>query len=171
MPKSNVQPKTITILGIDPGLANVGFGVIEKTGSQLTMIDFGCIKTKAGRSDQSRLNEINTGLNEIINKYRPSAMAVEKLFFCKNVKTAIAVSQARGVIILAAGLHGLDLGEFTPLQVKQALTNYGRASKQQIKIMVKVILNLATLPKSDDAADALAVAICYANSGLKNVIK
>ena len=169
MLKSN--QRSMTILGIDPGLADTGFGLVRKTGNQLTMVDFGCIKTKAGQPDADRLFEIHDGLRQLIKKYQPSIMAVEKLFFCKNIKTAIAVGQARGVVVLTAGQHNLDLFEYTPLQVKQALTGYGRASKNQIKHMVKVVLNLASLPKSDDAADALAVAICCANSGLKNMVK
>lgn len=159
------MPTTKTIiLGIDPGLANTGFGVIVKDKTKLQMLDFGTIKTKAGLPDQQRLREIHQGLTQLIKKYHPATLAVEKLFFCKNVKTAIAVGQARGVIILTAGENNLQVVEFTPLQVKQALTSYGRASKQQIKVMVKVLLNLPTAPKSDDAADALAVAICCANS-------
>lgn len=154
----------ITILGIDPGLADTGYGVIEKTKSKLTVIDFGCIKTKAGTPEEQRLLEIHESLQQIIKKYKPDILAVERLFFAKNVKTAMSVSQARGVIILAAGENKLELIEYTPLQVKQALTGYGRASKDQIKEMVKIILNLARPPKSDDAADALAIAICCANS-------
>lgn len=164
MPSSNA--KKIIILGIDPGLADTGFGVIAKQGSSTNMeaIDFGHIKTKAGVPDEKRLLEIYISLNKIIKKYQPDIMAVEKLFFAKNVKTAMAVSQARGVIILAAGKNKLELVEPTPLQVKQAVTGYGRADKNQIKAMVKIILKLSSEPKSDDAADALAVAICCANS-------
>ena len=155
-------------MGIDPGLADTGFGIIKKTGAQLIAVDFGCIKTKAGQPDKQRLAEIYQSLSQLIKKYRPDIVAVEKLFFCKNVKTAIAVGQARGVILLTVGENNLPLAEFTPLQVKQALTGYGQATKAQVKQMVKTIFRLAVLPKSDDAADALAVAVCCANSsGLK----
>lgn len=162
MPTSRL--KKVTILGIDPGLADTGYGVIKKDKGEVTSIDLGCIKTKAGMPEKQRLVEIHTAINQLIKKFRPDIIAVEKLFFGKNVTTAMSVSQARGVIILAAGKHRLELVEFTPLQVKQALTGYGRASKNQIKEMVKIILNLSRPPKSDDAADALAVAICCANS-------
>lgn len=154
----------LTILGIDPGLADTGYGIIEKNKNQLTSVDFGCIKTKAGVPDKQRLVEIHKSINQLVKKYKPDIIGVEKLFFAKNVKTALSVSQARGVIILAAGENNLELLEYTPLQVKQALTGYGRATKNQIKEMVKIILNLGQVPKSDDAADALAVAICCANS-------
>lgn len=162
MPTSRL--KRVTILGIDPGLADTGYGVIEKNKGEVTSVDFGCIKTKAGVPDKQRLVEIHIAINQLIKKFKPDIMAVEKLFFARNVTTAMSVGQARGVIILAAGKHRLELVEFTPLQVKQALTGYGRASKNQIKKMVKIILNLPRPPKSDDAADALAVAICCANS-------
>lgn len=164
------KSKKITILGIDPGLANTGFGLIEKQGNSLTVLDYGCIKTQAKTLEGKRLLEINQALNELIEKYKPQIIAVEKLFFCKNVKTAIAVGQARGVVVLAAGQNSLDLVEFTPLQVKQALSGYGRASKKQIQAMVKVVLNLPQPPKSPDAADALAIAVCAANSLSKNII-
>jgi len=162
MPKS--KPKKTVILGVDPGLADTGFGVIEKQGTELKALDVGSIKTKAGLPDKQRLAEIHNGLSEIIKKYRPNIVAVEKLFFAKNVKTALAVGQARGVILLTIGENKLDLAEFTPLQIKQAMTGYGRADKNQIKEMVKIVLGLKSAPKSDDAADALAVAICCANS-------
>lgn len=162
MPSSKNKP--ITILGIDPGLADTGFGVIEKNKGNLSAIDFGCIKTKAGVPDKQRLVEIHTSINQLIKKYKPDIITVEKLFFGKNVKTAMSVSQARGVIILAVGKNKSELVEYTPLQVKQALTGYGQASKDQVKAMVKIILKLAQPPKSDDAADALAIAICCANS-------
>jgi len=156
--------KQTIILGIDPGLADTGFGVIEKKGNILKMIDYGCIKTSAQTAPEKRLLEIHNDLNKLIKKYRPEIMGVEKLFFCKNVKTALSVGQARGIIILAGGKNKLTIKEFTPLQVKQGLTTYGKASKNQVQQMVKVVLNLKNIPKSDDAADALAVAICCANS-------
>jgi crossover junction endodeoxyribonuclease RuvC len=154
----------LTILGIDPGLADTGFGVIEKNGNELNVLSFGVIKTKAQQPTEQRLIEIEEGLEKIIKKYQPQIIGVEKLFFCKNVKTALAVGQARGVVVLVAGKNCLKLHEFTPLQVKQALTSYGKADKNQIQQMVKVILKLKNIPKPDDAADALAIAICCANS-------
>lgn len=156
--------RQVTILGIDPGLAATGFGVIEKQGSRLKLIDYGCIKTKVQLPTEKRLEQISADLNKIIKKYRPKIIAVEKLFFCKNVKTALAVGQARGVIILVAGQNCLEIEEYTPLQIKQALTGYGQAEKRQIQQMVKVILNLKTVPTPDDAADALAAAVCCAHS-------
>jgi crossover junction endodeoxyribonuclease RuvC len=162
--KNKRSPTSLIILGIDPGLADAGFGVIKKRGRELTTLDYGNIKTKAGVSDQNRLAEIEEALTKIIKKYRPDIMGVEKLFFCKNVKTAIAVGQARGVIMLCGGQNNLKVMEFTPLQVKQALTGYGQADKNQIQQMVKIILNLKQIPRPDDAADALAIAICCAHS-------
>jgi len=162
--KTNKAPASLVILGIDPGLADTGFGLIEKEKSKLRLIDYGCIKTQAKLPPEVRLKQIDKSVNKLIKKYRPDIIGVEKLFFCKNVKTALAVGQARGVIILAAGKNQLQLIEFTPLQIKQALTGYGKADKNQIQQMVKVILNLKQIPKPDDAADALAVAVCCANS-------
>lgn len=162
--KNKRNQTSLIILGIDPGLADAGFGVIKKQGNELTTLDYGNIKTKAGVSDQNRLAEIEGVLTKIIKKYHPDIMGVEKLFFCKNVKTAIAVGQARGVIMLCGGQNNLKVMEFTPLQVKQALTGYGQADKNQIQQMVKIILNLKQIPKPDDAADALAIAICCAHS-------
>lgn len=151
-------------MGIDPGLADTGFGIIEKQGSCLKLIDYGCIKTKSKTPAEKRLLEIHKELKKIIKKYKPETIAVEKLFFCKNVKSALAVGQARGVIILLAGENGLKLEEYTPLQIKMALTTYGKASKDQVQQMVKVILGLKDIPKPNHAADALAAAICCANS-------
>lgn len=171
---STVMPtsKNATIiLGIDPGLADTGFGVISQEKGNLRMLDFGTIKTKAGLPDKQRLMEIHDGLTQLIKKYRPTVISVEKLFFCKNIKTAIAVGQARGVVILTAGQNNLEVLEFTPLQIKQATTGYGQASKQQIKSMVKTILKLSTIPKSDDAADALAAAICCSSSRRPKIAK
>jgi len=162
--KETQKQEALVILGVDPGLADTGFGVIEKQGSYLKMIDYGCIKTKAKIPTAIRLTEIYQNLNKLIKKFKPDIIAIEQLFFCKNVKTALAVGQARGVIVLAGGKNNLIIHEFTPLQVKQALTTYGKASKNQVQQMVKVILNLKNIPKPDDAADALAIAVCCANS-------
>jgi crossover junction endodeoxyribonuclease RuvC len=161
MPKSKKPP---TILGIDPGLADTGFGIIRLDGRQYETITYGTIKTNPKFSTQERLTIIYQQLEELISHYRPTIVGVEQLFFAKNAKTAMAVGQARGVILLAIGHHKLPIQEYTPLQVKMALTSYGRASKKQIQEMVKTILGLTTIPRPDDAADALAVAICCAHA-------
>lgn len=152
------------ILGIDPGIATTGYGIISKDAGKIQSISFGCILTPAGQNFIIRLEKIHEELTKIIKEYQPTAMAVEELFFCKNVKTALNVGQARGVILLTAVENKLPLYEFTPLEVKQAITGYGRADKKQIQKMVKIILNLKEIPRPDDAADALAIAICGANS-------
>ncbi|MFH1225787.1 MAG: crossover junction endodeoxyribonuclease RuvC [bacterium] len=151
------------ILGIDPGLADTGYGVLIKD-RELKYLTHGSIKTKAGLAMADRLRIIYRELKSIIKKYSPEVIAVEKLFFCKNVKTALAVGQARGVILLTASQATLQLEEYTPLQVKQAVVGYGNADKQQVQAMVKTILNLKKIPEPDDAADALAIAICCAHS-------
>lgn len=155
------------ILGIDPGLADTGYGVIRKEDSgKLVSLEYGSIKTLAKDDMSFRLEIINRELNKIIKKYKPQLklMAVEQLFFCNNVKTAITVGQVRGVILLTAKQNMVRVFEATPLQVKQAVSTYGQASKDQVQKMVKIILNLEKLPKPDDAADALAIAICATNS-------
>lgn len=152
------------IIGIDPGTAIVGFGVIEKTGSKLQMIDAGVIRTPADLNDSERLKIIYDELSEIIKVNKPEVMAVEKLFFAQNVTTAMSVSQARGVILLCGEQNDLSVFEYTPLQIKQAITGYGKAEKSQIQEMVRVILRLKEIPKPDDCADALACAITQANS-------
>ncbi|MBU1176832.1 MAG: crossover junction endodeoxyribonuclease RuvC [Patescibacteria group bacterium] len=151
------------ILGIDPGTATTGYGVIEK-GNSLKMIDYGCIRTTTDCSTAERLNTLDKELSKIIKKYKPSKIAVEDIFFFKNVKTVIKVSQARGVILARAAKTKMQIIEYTPLQIKQAVTSYGRADKNQVQQMVKLLLNLKQIPKPDDAADALATAICCANS-------
>lgn len=152
------------ILGIDPGTATTGYGLIEDKNGKLKIVDCGCICTKKSLAMPERLGLIAKNLKKIIKKYKPQAMAVENLFFFKNAKTAITVGQARGVILFIGENEKLEVLEYTPLQVKQAVVGYGRADKNQIQQMVKAILNLKTAPKPDDAADALAVAICCANS-------
>lgn len=149
------------ILGIDPGIAIVGYGILEVNGNRLRALDYGCIKTDANLTFPERIKTIYDSLVELINRYKPTDLAVEELFFNKNVKTAILVGQARGVEILAAVNMGLDVFEYTPLQVKQAVVGYGRAEKEQVQEMVKILLNLNEKPKPDDVADALAVAICH----------
>lgn len=148
------------ILGIDPGIADTGYGVIKKTGDKYTLLACGSIRTPAKTDLAGRLGTLKKELTKIIKKHQPSLVAVEELFFAKNVKTALAVAHARGVILLTAQEAGLTPREFTPLQVKQALTGYGRADKNQIQQMVKTVLGLKQVPQPDDAADALAVAIC-----------
>lgn len=152
------------ILGIDPGIAILGFGLVKYEANRFTVIDYGAITTDSGIPMSSRLTIIYNGLINIIEKYKPDAYAVEELFFNKNIKTALTVGHARGVAVLAGSKSGVQVYEYTPLQVKQALVGYGRADKNQIQQMVKVILNLREIPKPDDVADALAVAICHGNS-------
>lgn len=152
------------ILGIDPGTAITGYGLIEHIGSKHRLIEYGVIKSKGIEELAVRLNEIYLGISHIIDEYKPDHMAVEELFFNKNTKTALAVGHARGVIILAGHMKGLPIFEYTPLQVKQSVVGYGRAEKQQVQYMVKTILNLGIIPKPDDAADALAIAICHGHS-------
>jgi len=151
------------ILGIDPGTAATGFGIIKKN-RELKPIDYGLITTPADLSTAERLNRLHNELHLLIKKHKPDIVAVEDIFFFKNLKTAIKVSQARGVILLTAAKSKIPIFECTPLQVKQAITSYGRAEKIQVQKMVKVLLGLKEIPKPDDAADALAVAICCAHS-------
>ncbi|HCJ45666.1 MAG: crossover junction endodeoxyribonuclease RuvC [Candidatus Moranbacteria bacterium] len=151
------------ILGIDPGTAIVGWGVIDIQGSTIKTIAFGHIETSKNLPMSKRLFEISTNLQSIIKKYQPSESAVEELFFFKNQKTIISVAQARGCILLTLENLCVNMYGYTPLEIKQALTNYGRADKAQVQLMVKTILKLATIPKPDDTADALAVALCHAS--------
>lgn len=158
------------ILGIDPGIAIVGYGVVQYTGNKFKTIDYGAITTKAHTKIDFRLNDVYDGVCELIHKYKPDAVSIEELFFNTNVKTAITVAHARGVIILAAAKCGVETFEYTPLQIKQALTGYGRADKFQMQNMVKIMLKLNAVPKPDDVADALAIAICHAHSQKFNKI-
>ncbi|SDE59977.1 Holliday junction endonuclease RuvC [Paenibacillus sp. UNCCL117] len=152
------------ILGIDPGIAIVGFGFIDKQGHKLVPVQYGSIQTEAHTDDGLRLKQVFDALVQLIDKYKPDAVAIEKLFFNRNVTTAMTVSQARGVLMLAAVQKGLPIAEYTPLQVKQAIVGYGKAEKKQVQEMVKMFLHLSAVPKPDDVADALAVAICHAHS-------
>ncbi|MFA6099131.1 MAG: crossover junction endodeoxyribonuclease RuvC [Patescibacteria group bacterium] len=149
-----------TILGIDPGFAITGYGVIKKTGNRTETICSGAITTSTKEEFSDRLFKIYQGIEKIIKKYKPDIMAVEELFFAKNTKTALKVGQARGVAILAGVKNKLIIKEFTPLQVKQAITGYGFASKNQMQLMIKLILKLKKTPKPDDVADALSIAVC-----------
>ncbi|WP_281889006.1 crossover junction endodeoxyribonuclease RuvC [Paenibacillus sp. YYML68] len=152
------------VLGIDPGIAIVGFGFIDKEGHKLTPVQYGSIQTEAHTDDAFRLKQVYEAMVQLIDKYKPDAVAIEKLFFNRNVTTALTVGQARGVLMLAAVQKGLPIGEYTPLQVKQAIVGYGKAEKKQVQEMVKMFLKLSAVPKPDDVADALAVAICHAHS-------
>ncbi|MDD5589572.1 MAG: crossover junction endodeoxyribonuclease RuvC [Candidatus Portnoybacteria bacterium] len=148
------------ILGIDPGNALMGYGLIEDLGGKIKFIEYGCFATEKNLKPALRLEKIFKELSALIKKYKPETIAMESLFFFKNQKTIIKVSQAQGIVMLAAALEKLPIVEFTPPQVKQAVTGYGKAEKQQVQKMVKAILNLKEIPKPDDAADALAIAIC-----------
>ncbi|GHV00581.1 crossover junction endodeoxyribonuclease RuvC [Clostridia bacterium] len=152
------------ILGIDPGLATVGYGVIEKNGAMLRPIDYGVILTPKEESTAVRLAMLNEQLTALIQKFRPDCVAVEELFFNDNAKTAIMVAEGRGVILLTAVKECGRLYEYTPLQIKSALTGNGRADKNQVQYMVRAILKIQTPIRPDDAADALAAAICHANT-------
>ena len=151
----------MTVLGIDPGYAIVGLGVVDYTSNHFTPLFCGAILTKAHTPFNERLETIYKETDELIKKYKPDALAMEKLFFNTNQKTAIDVAQARGVLTLAAQLNRVPIFEYTPLQVKQSVVGYGRAEKKQVQEMTKLLLNLEKIPKPDDAADALAMAICH----------
>ena len=152
------------MLGVDPGPADTGYGFIIKEGQKLKIITCGSIKTSAKDDFIKRLEIIHQELEKLIKKHKPDVVAVEQLFFCKNVKTALLVGQARGVCLMTISENNLPIFEYTPMQVKQALTSYGKADKKQVGQMVRLLLNLKSVPKPDDAADALAVAITCANS-------
>ena len=153
------------IIGIDPGIAIVGWGVLDYTGNKFTVIDYGSIQTPSTMSTEDRLCAVYDGLKAIIQKYKPEQMAIEELFWNTNQKTGICVAEARGAILLSAHQKGLKIFEYTPLQVKQAVVGYGRAEKRQVISMVTTILNLPAPPKPDDTADALALAICHGHVG------
>ncbi len=157
---------TVRVLGIDPGIAIAGFGFVDKVGSKLVPVQYGAIQTEAHTPQETRLIQIYDSACALLERYKPDAMAVEKLFFNRNVTTAFAVGQARGVIILAAAQRGIPVAEYTPLQVKQAVVGYGKAEKRQVQEMVKMFLKLSAVPKPDDVADALAIAICHAHSAV-----
>ncbi|MCL2086990.1 MAG: crossover junction endodeoxyribonuclease RuvC [Oscillospiraceae bacterium] len=152
------------IIGIDPGYATVGFGIIDSVKTKLTTVAYGAVTTRANTPFESRLLEIYDDITGILDSYKPNFAAIERLYFTTNQKTAIEVAHARGVIILAAKQRGLKIFEYTPLQVKQSVTGYGKAAKRQVQELTKRILNLSVLPKPDDAADALAIAICHAHN-------
>lgn len=152
------------IIGIDPGYAIVGFGVAEYLGMNFKVVEYGAITTPSDMDFNERLKVIYEDLNMVLERYKPDCMAIEKLFFNTNQKTGIDVAEARGVILLTAQLRGIDIAEYTPLQVKQSVVGYGRAEKKQVMEMTRRIMGLATVPRPDDAADALALAICHGHS-------
>lgn len=159
----------VRILGIDPGFGRVGFGIIEGNKDLWKPVVYGCIETDPKKSLVERLVDISEELNRIIKKYQPHISAVEELFFAKNVTTAMSVGQARGVILLSLCQAGLPIYEYTPMEVKQAVTGHGGADKQQVQRMVQMLLQLKTIPKPDDAADALAIALtCGAHVRIEN---
>ena len=158
------------IIGIDPGYAIVGVGVVEYKGNKFRTLEYNAITTPAGMNTVDRLKKIYDEMCAYLDKYNPDAIAIEELFFNSNQKTAINVAQARGVLLVAAANKGVPISEYTPLQVKQSVTGYGRAEKGQIQQMVKMILGLNVIPKPDDAADALALAICHAHSNKMNTM-
>ena len=151
-------------LGIDPGTAIMGFGLVREEQGALEAVDFGVVTTPAGLPLADRLQMLYLNVMELIRRSHPSEVAVEQLFFSKNARTALAVGQARGVAVLAAANSGLPVSEYSPLQIKQAIVGYGRARKEQIQEMVRILLGLPSVPEPDDAADALALAICHLNT-------
>jgi crossover junction endodeoxyribonuclease RuvC len=159
------------ILGIDPGTATTGWAVVEEKNKNPRLVACGCVNTSKIYSDAERLVEIGKDIQALLKKYKPAEAAIEDIFFFKNLKTAVTVAQARGVILYEIKKNKIPLFAYTPLQVKQALTGYGRAEKKQIQIMVKNILKLQCAPKPDDAADAVAIAICHLNTRKMNKVR
>ncbi len=159
------------ILGIDPGYATIGYGVLEYLRGRFRVMDYGAVTTQAGLDFPRRLQIIHEGITELCDRYRPDCMAVEELFFNTNITTGIQVGHARGVILLAGCQKGVEIYEYTPLQVKQSVVGYGRAEKHQVMDMTRQLLGLERIPKPDDAADALALAICHAHSSKSNLLK
>ncbi len=152
------------IIGIDPGTAITGFSILESHHGNFRLLDYGCIRTAAGLKNHIRLNQIAEDISTLIKKWEPKLASVEKLFFQKNVKTAMSVSEARGVIMQKISERGIEINEYTPLEIKSAVCGYGKADKKMVQEMVKLTLNLNQVPKPDDAADAIAAAICLANN-------
>ena len=152
------------VLGIDPGTAITGYGLVEEVRGDLKLVAFGVIRTPADQPLPRRLQLIYHAVSDLAEEWEPEAAAVEELFFSRNVRTAMSVGQARGVVLLALADAGLDVAEYTPLAIKQAVTGYGNADKMQVQEMVRLLLELAEVPRPDDAADALAVAICHLHS-------
>jgi|SRR5450756_2731704 len=154
------------VMGIDPGFAITGYGVVDYTGNRFRVLDYGVIRTEAGIPFPERLLVLHKEMVELTKRHKPDVMAVEELFFNTNVTTGLKVGHARGVILLSAAISGIQVFEYTPMQVKLAVVGYGNAKKPQVQQMVKVLLGMEAIPKPDDAADALAVAICQAHTGI-----
>lgn len=171
MKKTLKNSSVVRVLGIDPGTATVGWGIVEERDGDFVPVAFGHIATSQKDSEESRLMEISSDIVDIIKKHRPQEAAVEQLFFFKNQKTIIQVGQARGAIILTLAQKDVSITSYTPLQVKQSVTGYGKAEKRQVQAMIKNILKLKSVPKPDDTADALALAICHINSRKLNSLK
>ena len=152
------------VVGIDPGTANTGYGVVARQGGRMVALDGGVVQTAAGADPGARLAAIHARVGELLDEHRPEALAVEELYFGANVRSAFAVGQARGVVLLAAGQRGIPCWSYTPQQIKGAVCGSGRAAKDQVQRMVQTLLSLEELPRPDHAADALAVAICHANA-------
>ena len=157
------------ILGIDPGLAIVGWGVVEYRSGKFRTLGYGAIRTPAGTRTEERLAGIYRDLNTVIDHFKPDEMAVEELFFTNNITTGIRVAEARGIVLLCGEQKGIPIAEYTPMQVKQAVVGYGRAEKKQVMMMVTSILGLKEVPKPDDTADALAIAVCHGHSGASRI--
>jgi crossover junction endodeoxyribonuclease RuvC len=158
------SPNPVVVLGIDPGTAATGYGIVERAGSRLRVLDYGCLETQPAQALAVRLMAIHQSVTQLIALHRPQMVGVERLFFNRNVQTAFAVGQARGVVLLAAAQGGVPVFEYGPHEVKMAVTGYGRADKRQVQRMVQAVLGMDALPRPDDAADALAVAICLAHA-------
>ncbi len=152
------------VIGVDPGSIKSGYGIIDKQDTQLTVVEYGVIRTNAGTLLAQRLLQISTRLRELIEQYAPQELAIEDVFVAKNAKASLKLGHARGAILLTAAQAGLSIAEYSPLEVKQSVVGYGRADKFQVQQMVKVLLHLKEIPKPDDAADALAIAICHHHS-------
>jgi len=156
----------LIVLGIDPGYALMGWGVVESEGNRMRLVAYGCIETKAGVPMQNRLRTLQLGIRDLLSIYKPDDVAFEELFFARNVTTALMVGAARGAAIIAAAEYTENLYEYTPMQIKQAVTGYGKADKKQIQQMVKLLLKLDEVPRPDDAADAIACAITHCQAGV-----
>lgn len=168
MVKNKLQSEKLRVLGIDPGTAITGWAVLEEKSGEMFPVAYGHISTSKTRSTAQRLKEVAESIRKIIQEYNPQEAAVEEIFFFKNVKTAVKVSQSRGAILLTLEDSKVRIFEYTPLQIKQAITGYGRAEKRQVQIMTKSVLKLDSLPEPDDTADALAIAMCHLNSRKMN---
>ena len=156
----------VRVLGIDPGYALMGWGVVDCEGSRMQLVNYGCIETKAGNPMQHRLRTLQLGIRDLLSIYKPDEVAFEELFFARNVTTALMVGAARGAAIISAAEYTENLYEYTPMQIKQAVTGYGKADKKQVQQMVKLLLHMEEIPKPDDAADAIACAITHCQAGV-----